>query len=178
VRAHFDDGGAVRRVVDQRDLGRRRRRGRPRRPGPALKPVFDVEPALEHPPQVRGDELGVRRVTVLRNDAEDRDRRLADRGRVGAADREPVRGEHPGGPPQQAGPVEGDDRDLVAVDDRGGAAAGGQRELVLAQRGGLGHGLAVKHGADPPDEIGDEPGLPVVPRGRAGGEPVGLRQGV
>ena len=78
----------------------------------------------------------------------------------------------PGGPPEQAGPVQGDHGDLVALDDRGRAAAGDERELVLAQRGGLGHGLAGQHGADPAHQVGDQAGLPVVPRRRAGGQPV------
>ena len=98
--------------------------------------------------------------------------------RVGAADREPVRGEHPGGPPEQAGPVQRDHGDLGPVDDRGRAAVGDQRELVLAQRGGLGHGVAVQHGADPAHQVGDQARLPVVPRRRAGGQPVGRGQRV
>ncbi len=38
---------------------------------------------------------------------------------------------------------------------------------------GLGHRVAVEHGADPAHQVGHQPGLPVVPRGRAGGQPVG-----
>ena len=117
---------------------------------------------------------GVRRVAVLGHHAEHRDGDVADRGRVRAAHREPVRGQHARGLPQQAGPVQRHHGHLAALDDRGRAALGDERELVLAQRRGLRHGLAVQHGGDPPYQVRDQAGLPVVPRRGAGGQPVRL----
>ena len=177
--AHLHHGGGVRSVVDQAHLGcRHRGRPRPGRPGAAVEPVLHVQPALQHPAQVRRHQGGVGRVAELGLHVEHGHGGGPDRGRVGAAHRQPVRGQHARGAPQQAGPVGRDHGHLGAAHGRGRAALGGQRQLVLAQRRGLRHRVAVQHRLHPPHQVRDQGRLPVVPGGGPGRQPVRHGQGV
>ena len=114
----------------------------------------------------------------MRGHREGGDRHVTVRCGVRRTDRQPVGSEHTGRLPQQARAVGRDHGHLGSVQHDAGLAGGGERDLLGAQRERGGRGLAAQRRGDPPHKLAHQAGLPVVPRGRAGGLSVGDRQRV